>query len=225
MSRTYTRGELRTRSLFLANALTSATGFYTTANIDDLINVHSARVYDLLVEAGPPDYFSLTASVTTNPFTVGSAIRSLTGVFATESNGRSRKLLPMPDAYLDRFVAAPAAITATVEYIPVLPIIATGGGNDSTTFDGISGWEELICLRVARDILTRERQDVSNLQGQIIEYEANIKSSARKHDRSGSYPIAIVDFCARDWWPWTNQLAHYRLRGASVEFFVGAVGW
>jgi hypothetical protein len=223
MARTYTRAELRKRSLFLADMVEGSNEYAATARVDDLINVHAAHVYEMMIQTGPPDYFSSSLAVTSGPVTISSSLptmRAVTGVFANEPSSRKRKLIAIDDSVLHKYTPITGTIDATVEYIPRIAVIATGSGtDDSTTFDGVGGWEDLICLRVARDLRTREQTDISALQMQVGESEAMLQGQMRRRVR-GAFPIAMVEDYDAWAWPWSNTLCGYRLRGDTLEFFV-----
>ena len=64
MARTATLTQMRTRIRQLANVEGDTN--ITDAELTDLVNRHLAEVYDILVAAGPADYYAASRDVTTS---------------------------------------------------------------------------------------------------------------------------------------------------------------
>jgi hypothetical protein len=187
-----------------------------------LVNRHLAEVYDLLVDAGPPDYFasSTTVAVTSgiSSYAIQADFRSLVAVFVHESSEERRLLLPMGEMTRGRYKAPTQDGTLTVEYIPAAPVLV----DDAESFDGVSGWEELIVARSAVDVMTKRESDPSASLAKAQMLEARIKLRARNRDRGS--PKRIVDLDEVTSMPpygWTggSRLACFRLRAGNIEVF------
>lgn len=187
-----------------------------------LVNRHLAEVYDLLVDASPPDYFAsstqvdVESGVTTYP--IQADFRALVGVYVHESTDERRLLLPMGEMTRGRYKAPTQDGTLTVEYIPAAPILTSG----AQSFDGISGWEELIVARAAVDVMTKRESDPSAALAKAQMLEARIKLRARNRDRGS--PKRIVDLdnvtTSPDYgWSGGSRLACFRLRAGNLEVF------
>ncbi len=220
MARTSTLLQLRTWARELSD--TENDPNVTDSELTALANRHLTEVYDRLVDAGPPDYFaadttvSVTAGVGVYP--LGVSFRNLTDVFVHESTDERRSIAPMPTAARNRYKAPSQDGTVTIEFIPAAPVLVA----DSDTFDGISGWEELIANLMARDVIAKRESDPSVILNTIARLEGRISSRARSRDKG--HPKRIVDTDDANygpWWGWTrnSRIACYRLRGNNIEFF------
>jgi hypothetical protein len=86
------------------------------------------------------------------------------------------QLLPAPGA----------AWTLTCHYIPAFVTLS----GDSSTFDGINGWEGYACLLAARRCLMKEESDTTTIDGEIARTAARIDQMACRDD---SEPRTIGD--------------------------------
>lgn len=182
MPRTYTRSQLRTRALRYADHENDTFG--ATAELDEMIDVAYARLWELLVEARLGYFASTTSSETTMSGTsatialaadfgyllaveykldgehflnvpriqereVADHTVSADLAYGYKLDGANITLVPRPangKVYRYRYIAAPAKLAA-----------------DTTTVDGISGWEDYIPLDVALKIKIKEEADVRPL--------------------------------------------------------------
>ena len=219
MARTYTRAEIRTRVLFVVDMVGGSSAFAGTSGVDDLINVHAAWVYSRLVKRNPDHYASGSLTLTASSTALPSDHFLTVDVLVNESGGRQRPLNEATGRDLYRVIPATGTISCALIYVPRLAIIATGAGSDSTTFDGVNGYEELIALRTARDLLMKEKTGVDVIQQQIAEYEQEL-ATAPKRNRTG--PIPINDVERVDAWPFASLLTHYRQLGGNVLLYQSA---
>lgn len=220
MARVVTLLQLRTWARQLANV-------ENDSNIDDaeltsLANRHLTEVYDALVDAGPPEYYASTTAVTTVPGTTLYALpddfRTLLELYAQESNTQLRLVHPMGNGQMGRYRAPTAAWTLTLEYIPAPPTLV----NDGDTFDGVSGWEELIVALMARDVMVKREADPGVVINTIDRMNARVTSRAKSRDRG--HPKYATDqdeqFAA---WPWSSstnsRINAYRLRAGNIELY------
>jgi hypothetical protein len=220
VARSATRGQIRTRAFQLANVINDPS--FPVTKGDDLINLHTPAVYDELVIAGPPDAYSAETQVSVTAGTTTYALPvdflSLTNVLVHEGDDYKRPIDPIGDRQRQHYRSPQSSATITIEYIPSCPTF----DNDADTFDGISGWEELISARVARDILVERQGDTSTVMAIIGASNARIRSSANQRQRVGPkyLPDVESDIC----WPYSVQIDAWRLRGDNIEFYTSLFG-
>lgn len=194
----------------------------TDAELTALANRHYPEVYDLLLEAGPPEFFasSTTVSVTaaTIPYALQADFRALLGVYVHESTSERRPLMPMPEGARGQYKAPSQSVTVTLEYIPAATTLSSG----SDTVDGVSGWEELIVCRMARDVMVKLEKDPSIIMATAAALEQRIKNRSKNRDRGQPRRITDLDEAsAGPIWGWTggSKLGCYRLRAGNIEFY------
>lgn len=215
MARSVTLQQLRVRSQRLANMENST--FVQTSEWADIINANLCEVYDLLVTAAPPDYYTSTYQLTTAAGTIAYAVPAdlldLSCVFAVESTDQRRPIRAISDFDRGLYRAPQGAYTIELEYTPNAPTLVA----DTDTFDGVSGWEELIVAMSARDALLKEESDVTFLEGKIANLKTRIVSNAER----GGGPKHINDIEIADIWPYptSSKIHAYRLRAGNIELY------
>lgn len=188
-----------------------------------LANRHLCEVYDRLVDAGPADYYAATAQITTSPslaqYPLEVDFRNLVNVYVRETGDERRQLLPMPNDGRSRFKSPTGVWTLDIEYIPTPPVLE----EDGDTFDGVSGWEELIANFMARDVMTKRESDPSIVMNNIARLEARITSRSRSRDKGQPKYVTDLDdatTCPFPWgWAGSSRLACYRLRAGNLELY------
>lgn len=217
MPRTVTLAELRTWARQLADVENDLN--VTDAELTALANRHATELYDQLVDAGPPEYYAASTTVTTTPGTATYALpadfRSLVDVYAHESVDERRAIFPMGAGERGQYKAPTGAWTFTVEYIPTPSLLVSG----SDTLDGVSGWEELIANLMARDVMVKRESDPSVVINTIDRLQARIQSRSRTRDRG--HPRYVVDLDEQEGaGPTLNvNVTAYRLRGGFLELY------
>ncbi|HYE92051.1 MAG TPA: hypothetical protein VEA38_13560 [Terriglobales bacterium] len=219
MARTVTLSSLRTAARRLADVENDST--ITDAELTDLVNRHLTEVYDLLVEAGPTEYYASDTTVTTErgriAYPLQADFRSLVGVYVHETGTERRAVRPMAPGERGRYRAPNAVYTVTLEYVPTPPTLADAGVN---TFDGVSGWDELIANLAARDVMVKREADPSVVINTIDRLMARINASAARRDYGG--PKRIMDADEVDYrsnWSTDARVSAYRLRAGNIELF------
>jgi hypothetical protein len=194
----------------------------TDAELTALANRHYPEVYDLLIEAGPPEFYASSTTVSVTAGTIAYALaadfRALLGVYVHESSDERRPLMPMPEGARVQFKAPSQSVTVTLEYIPAASTLSSG----SDTVDGVSGWEELIVCRMARDVMTKLEKDPSIVMATAASYEQRIKNRSKNRDRGQPRRITDLDeaFVTAPWgWTGASKLGGYRLRAGNIEFY------
>lgn len=217
MPRTVTLAELRTWARQLADV--EGDPNVTDAELTALANRHRTELYDILVDAGPPEYFAASTTITTVPGTITYSLpadfRSLVDVFAHESVDERRALYPMGPGERAQYKAPSGAWTFTLEYIPTPTALVNG----SDALDGVSGWEELVANLMARDVMVKRESDPSVVINTIDRQMARIQSRARSRDRGHPRFIADTDEQLDHGPSYNVTVTNYRLRGASLELY------
>ena len=220
MARTVTLANMRTWARQLADVENDSN--ITDAELTALVNRHLTEVYDLLIEASPPDYFASSTEVTTESgvieYGLQADFRALLGVYVHESTDERRPLTAMRTQTRGRYKAPTGEWTVTLEYIPAAPTLAGG----SETFDGVSGWEELIVNMVARDVMVKRESDPSVVMATIGMLKARISARSKNRDRGAPKRIVDLDESCSSGWPWgteSSKLACYRLHAGNIELY------
>jgi len=224
MARTVTRLQLVNRAKEMADLESSS--FISDAQWQDAANRYLTEVYDLLVQSGPPDYYASTATFTTVVGTTAYALpadfRTSSMVYVVEDGVRRRPLNAVQDRLRQSFQAPTGVYTIELEYIQNPPVLTS----DSDTFDGVSGWDELVSALMARFALMKMEQDASGLQQVINECRARIRTCSSNRDRGG--PRYISDIDDNDQMPWwrfsVSPISGYRIRGDNLELYAPAWG-
>lgn len=225
MARTVTLLQLRTWARELA-------GVEGDPNIGDpeltaLANRHLTEVYDALVDAGPADYYASTSSPVTilagtSTYPLAADFRTLLEVNVTVSSTEQRLIHPMRNGERGRYQVPTTAGTFTYDYVPTpSPLVA-----DGDTFDGVSGWEELIANLMARDVMVkRDDNNVAVVLNTIDRLQARITSRARSRDRGHPKYTSDLDAQGSQFaWAGNCRIACYRLRGGNLELFESNAG-
>lgn len=226
MSRPVTLLQLRDRARQKAN-FENATTFITDAELTRLVNTHRTAIYDLLRQAAPPYYYTSSATLSVTPgsglYALPADFLSLENVYVT-SGGRNYEILPLRSGERSYWQAPSASSTVAVEYTPVPTDLAA----DGDTFDGVNGWDELIVAMCARDMLIKSRESVEQVQLEIQELTARIRTMSH---RDRGKPRYIRDSDSTDTRgryganPSPSQLGAYRLRGSNIEFYEPVTVW
>lgn len=225
MARTVTLTELRAWARQLADVENDPN--VTDAELTALANRHMTELYDQLVDAGPPDYYAATSTVTTVVGTAAYALpadfRSMVDLYAHESTDERRAIFPMGQGERGQYKPPTGVWTFTLEYVPTPTALVNG----SDTLDGVSGWEELVANLMARDVMVKRESDPSVVINTIDRLMARIQSRARTRDRGHPRYVSDLDEQAASGWPVTAnhvQVQAYRLRGGFLELYEPLAG-
>ncbi len=224
MARTCTLLQLRTWARQFANV--EGDPNITDAELTTLANRHLTEVYDHLIDAGPPEYYAATsAPITivagTTAYPLAADFRTMLEVHVQETSVETRLVHPMGNGQRGRYRSPTTAGTFFYEYIPTpSPLV-----NNGDTFDGVSGWEELIANLMARDIMIKRDQDTGDVRANIGALQGRIAVRARSRDRGHPRYTSDLDAqgmgvgCAAN-----NRIAAYRLRAGNIELYEASVG-
>lgn len=169
------------------------------ARIDEAINDGTAAVWDVLLRARP-DYYVTTQTPTTTPGTATVALatdfyrlRKVELLLGSDYH----RLMPVDLTATNRFAATgepcryrlqgstlvlvptpAAAYSLRIYYLPYYPTL----DDDADTFDGISGYEELITLEACYRLKMREGMPVEELLREIGRQQQGIREAASDWD-------------------------------------------
>ncbi len=200
----------------------------TDDELTDLANRHVPEVFDRLVDAGPPEYYAADVTVTTSAgahqYALPANFRSLMDVYVHETSDERRPLTEMPPGTRGRFKVPQATYTLTVEYIPTASRLV----EDTDTFDGVSGWWELIAKLMARDVMIKREAYQGQLDAQIAMLQGRIVSRGRGRNKGAPKRIVDLDEVHASpspyGWTRTSNIACDRLRGDNIELYELMVG-
>jgi hypothetical protein len=226
VARTVTLANLRTWARRLADV--EGDPNITDAELTSLANRHLTEVYDALVDSGPPDYFAASTTVSvvsgTIAYSLPADFRNLVGVYLHESSDERRPIPAMGEQARGRYKAPTASATLTMEYVPAPGTLSA----DADTFDGVSGWEELIANLMARDVMVKREADPSVVMANIGALQARIQSRSRNRDKGAPKRIVDTDEQMASPFPWgwasSSKVACYRLRAGNIEVYEALMG-
>jgi len=214
VSKLVTPAQLVADAYVYANMTQTANSFITPAQALRFVNLAAGEFYDLLVAARGHEYYiseqtipivggtsryalpadhyetlSITLAWGTNQVEELDDISSvrdrwqyLNGLQWTQWNDKGFRLrggfiefLPLPSS----------AVTATHQYIPAFTDMVIGG----TSFDGVNGWERLVSLKAASDMLTSARQKSDDVDAKWARELQRIQEMADQ--RAAEHPNQI----------------------------------
>jgi hypothetical protein len=229
MARAVRLDQLRTDArLYADQRHGGATPFVSDTELDRLINLKLAELYDRIVAAGGHEYYANEHPLSVNSgqarYTLPSLfyrMLSVTLEWADRDHEVVRDLAHLqlasdyrnwstwcswsPKAYrlrggnLEFFPTPTSAVTARLQYVPVFSDLE----EDSDTFDGVNGWEKLVAVGVAIEMRIIEQNDYADLQALYAEQLERIEAMAADRD---NHPKQVIDAYpeaegSRIWWP------------------------
>jgi hypothetical protein len=200
VARTVTRAQLRKMARLYADQRPGGgSTFVTDEEYNDLLNLAAPELYDRIIAASGPDYFEEEdTSITT---VAGTASYSLPATFyqlnacdlrwsvsplrlepvselehsadrykynSCEWGESSPKVQRIRKSLIEFFPTPTGAVTVVLRYVPTCPALTT----DTSTLDGVNGWDKLIALRVAIEARAIEKVAAGDLRGL---YEAELE--------------------------------------------------
>jgi hypothetical protein len=226
MSRTFTRAELRTEldnQAFIAND-----GSISTTEKDAILNRALAKTWDVICDCGLGEKyvksvsFNTVANQTEYPFaTVAPAgdLYRIHQLYADEGNQQFRALQRIQPAEILNYRAPTTVVPLKLYYIPSAPIIATGAGNDSVTFDGVNGWEEHTLACAVIEVKNKKQDDASPWERRRVQAEQRIQSMG---NIDFGEPARVVRKRGRpgtNYYPYFSQINAYVVRGDKIELY------
>lgn len=219
MASTVALSVLRTRAKQRADMENSS--FVSDAEWLSYINASAAWLYDLLVKAYDEDYYLTSTTFTTSTATSysldddldltdfyklrGVSIVPATGeelplkrytfgdrgrtnnLYSSSRLGRSALRYRLSGRNIELKPTPQSGQTIKLWYIPsITPLVG-----DTTTIDGINGWEEFVVINAAIMALNKEESDVTALTQQLQIYLDRIETMAE--DRDVGEPARVTD--------------------------------
>ena len=223
MARTFTLLQLRTRARERSDMVNSS--FVTDSELNGYLSASYAELYDLLVQSGLVYYTPTTQTITANgnesyalPADYYGTIRvdrqiggdyfPLSEYMITERH-KYENLSGEADVYSPQganlsLLPAPSGGTYRHIYIPApVDLGDSSSVTDSTTIDGVSGWEEYIIADAARKMLQKEESSTVAIERDLTRLRARIEEAAQ--NRAWATPRRVSDVTDKavsrtDWW-------------------------
>jgi hypothetical protein len=197
-----------------------STTFISDSELTRLVNGKIRELYDLLVEAHGSDYYANEAVINivagTSRYDLPTDFYELASVTlewgaqdfeivfpigsvrernlyqnwmgASQNWSRNSKKGYRLRASQLEFLPEPRTdVACRIQYVPVFADLVS----DSDTFDGINGWEKMVALGVAIEMLAIDKRTSAQLANQYAEQLARIETM--KTERDAEAPKEIVD--------------------------------
>ncbi len=216
MSKLVTPQQLVDDAYVYANMTQAANSFITPAQALRFENLAASEFYDLLVAARGHEYY---ISEQTIPIISGTSryalpsdyyeTLSITLAWGTQQIEEVNDYSSVRDRWqflnglqwsqwadkgfrlragLIEFLPVPSSnVTATHQYIPAMLDMVIGG----PSFDGVNGWERLVSLKAASDMLTASRKESSDVDAKWARELQRVQEMADQ--RAAEHPNQIRD--------------------------------
>lgn len=216
MSKLVTPAQLVADAYVYANMTQTAQSFITPAQALRFINLAAAEFYDLLIAARGHEYYLAEQTI---PIVSGTSryalpsdhyeTLSITLAWGTQqieelddySSVRDRwqylnglqwsqwadKAFRLRAGFIEFLPVPSSSVTATHQYIPAMPDMTIGG----TSFDGVNGWERLVSLKAASDMLTASTKSSAAVDEKWAREYQRIQEMADQ--RAAEHPNQIRD--------------------------------
>ena len=192
------------------------TQFINDTEILALINDAYPELYDELIGASE-NYFVSEATTTivtsTDTYALPATFYKLIGVDFRAGSGAYITLHPYNEADRNATLTTNTNLPAgsfRIRYVPA-PTVFTAL---SESFDGISGWDRLVSLIVAIDMLDAEESDSSALRAKYARMLQRTQEMAAPRDQG--FPATVVDVY-KPQINYTYGALRYRLTGNSIR--------
>jgi len=215
----------------------SGNPFISNTELTGLVNRKARELYDMLVEARGSDYYATESTIAivsgTTRYSLPADFYQLSSVtleWATQDfellfpvgstrernnfqgwqgqwqawSRYSRKGYKLRASQIEFLPEPKTDVTCRLQYVPVY----TDMSADGDTFDGINGWEKMVCIGVAIEMREIEKRPSPELARMYAEQLARIETM--KSERDAEAPKEIVDerrLRGRARWmgnPWDN---------------------
>jgi hypothetical protein len=219
--RAYTLAEMRTRVRRRTDSEHSA--FVSDDELNGYISDGYARLIDILTKSGLA-YFESTQTITTDGAVEYNLPADYYGTVGVDYKRDAQHWTEVPRLQVQernrftetgaewalgyrivgtkiRFYPTPAAGREYRHiYVPAPAKLTT----DAQTIDGVAGWEKLVELLAARDVLAKEESSTTQVERQILEEIERIEEAAENRELASPHRIVDVDAYRPwpgDWWP------------------------
>lgn len=215
MARSFTLAQMRTRALQLADMEND--GHVSTSEANDAINAGVAYTWNELVRLDPSQYSSdatITTTSGTSSYALPSDFRSCVALYNVEASDGSRRPIQLVNNYDRAYFKAPTAAYSLILEYAASPALLS---NDSDTFDGVCGFEEVVAAHAARRFLQKDEGDISVVQTILNDWLMTMQRDFRRS--RGPRFLLDVDAVDARIYPTTVGIRGYRLRGANIEVY------
>lgn len=201
------RSQIRTDARLLSDERPGGAGaFVSDSEVNRLIDVHTAKLYDKLLKARGQEYYAdedtISVVAGTSRYSLPDDFYELLSLTLEWGAGNHEDLEPYE--FLERsgyrnlltwargsakgyrvrgteveFLPVPQSpVTCRIQYVPAF----TDFANDGATFDGVNGWERWIVLSVAIDLRTIRKLPFGDLQQLLSVEDDRIEELAAQRD-------------------------------------------
>lgn len=212
MARAVTLGSIVERARFHADM--EASGFASDAKCLALLNEIYPKLYDELVMASE-NYYAAVEDIPVNSqsasYVMPDDFYKILSVGFSSDNGRTFfPLSPFPEAERNTGYTTTNLPTGTIR-IRYVPSPATFTSL-SETVDGVAGWDRMLTLLLAIDLLDQEESNSDRL---FRKYQEEVRRINATSDRDLGMPARVADiYETRFNYEWVR----YRLYGNLIEF-------
>jgi hypothetical protein len=227
MASNITLQDIRERAMQRAYVdVTGSNGPVTTTEVNRQINAQHRR-FRLRMAHAAPRLFASEATITITAGTSEYDLANVASDFAflqclhVLESGRYRELHPLTDAQLVAVQAPQESGTVRMRYTAV-PADMT---NDANTIDGVMGLEEWLVCAVARDILIKQKMDITAVQVEMQELEKDILNAVSLRDSGLPEYVTEIEYLDMNPYYGSTQLVGYQLRGNYLDFWGAAPVW
>jgi hypothetical protein len=215
MARSVLLSTIADRARYMADQRNS--NFTSDAEMLSIINDNYTELYDELV-ASNENYYTTTANLTlvagTSSYALAADFYKIIGIDFAVSGSSYVTLKPYMEAERNQSLTTSTAIpsgTVRVRYVPA-PTTFTAL---SQSVDGVAGWDRLLTLMVAMEMLDSEESDTKNLQAKYARTLDRIQTMAQNRDQG--MPGRVVDIYSANNFSMYGSLK-YRLYSNNIEF-------
>lgn len=193
------------------------TGFMRDAELLTLLNEIYPELYDELV-ASYENYYQSTSTLNlvtgTNSYALPADFYKLIGVDFQVNNDSYITLKPYMEAERNMSLTTNTNIPTGIVRLRYVPVPTTFTALTQEV-DGVAGWDRLLSLLLAIDMLDAEESDSSPLYRKYQRTLERIRGMAAPRD--AGMPARVVDVHASSFTPIYGSLK-YRLYGNNLEF-------
>lgn len=193
MARSVTLRSIVDRARTHADMRSSA--FINDTEILALLNDCIPELYDELV-GSYEDYYADSAFITlvsgTNVYDLPDDFYKVIGIDYEVSTGSYITLKPFMNAERNSTLTTNINIPAgriRIRYVPAPPIYTD---LDTDTFDGVAGWDRLVVLLLARDMLNAEESDTQAIRTTYQETLQRVRNMAPPRDSGMAHRVVDV---------------------------------
>lgn len=215
MARSVTLQQIADRARVHADLKSS--GFISDTEMLGILNEVYPELYDELV-VSYENYYSTTENITlvagTSSYALPATFYKMIGVDLELSSGAYVTLKPFMEAERNGSPTSAANIPAGTVRLRFVPAPTTFAAL-SESIDGVAGWDRLLSLLAAIDMLDSEETESGPLYKKYLRTLDRIRGAAAPRD--AGFPARITDVSKPDLSMQYGSL-RYRLQGGNIQF-------